>query len=160
MSKKQSNYKSSVFLRNYGGAKNGFFCFWLFLTKKTGHRVTKFHPVYRINITYKFYFMIFSLIQKNKLSYIYIYASLRSLLREGWDGVVGRAVVSGFENPGSSPTAVNLFFSFKILRICGRLSFLPKNSAFAEDGSFFAKKKLRIFLNIYYINCRCDRRFT
>ncbi len=33
MSKKRSNYEISVFLRNYEGAKKGFFRFWLFLTK-------------------------------------------------------------------------------------------------------------------------------
>ncbi len=33
MSKKRSNYESSVFLRICGGEKKTFFGFWLFLTK-------------------------------------------------------------------------------------------------------------------------------
>ncbi len=112
MSKKRSNYESSVYLRIYVGEKKVLFWFLAIFDKNTGHKVTKIYPVYRINITYKFYFMTFSVIQKNKLSYIYIYASLSLLSREGRDGVVGRAVVSGFENPGSSPPAANLFFFF------------------------------------------------
>ncbi len=63
MSKKRSNYESSVFLRIYRGAKKVFFSFLAIFDKNTGHRVTKFHPVYRINVTYKCYFMIFSLTQ-------------------------------------------------------------------------------------------------
>ncbi len=41
--------------------KNLFSSFLAIFDKNTGQRVTKFYPVYRINITYKFYFMIFSL---------------------------------------------------------------------------------------------------
>ncbi len=46
-------------LRNYGGAKKRFFSFLAIFDKNTGHKVTNFYPVYRIYITYKFYFMIF-----------------------------------------------------------------------------------------------------
>ncbi len=35
-----------------------------------------------------------------------------------------------------------------------------KTSAFAEGGAFFCPKKLRIFLIIYYINCRFGSCFT
>ena len=39
--------------------KKNVFLFLAIFDKNTDHRVTKFHPVYRINITYKFYFMFF-----------------------------------------------------------------------------------------------------
>ena len=45
------------------------FWFLAIFGKNTGHRVTKFHPVSHINITYKFYFMIFSLTQKKNLTF-------------------------------------------------------------------------------------------
>ncbi len=51
--------------------------------------------------------------------------------------------------PGSGPTADKIVFAF-----------YSKSSAFAEGGGFFCQKKLRIFLKLYYINCRYDRRFT
>ena len=45
--------------------KNKSFSFFAIFDKNTGYRVTKFHPVYRINIAYKFYFIIFSLSRNN-----------------------------------------------------------------------------------------------
>ena len=48
------------------------FWFLAILGKNTGHRVTKFHPVSRINITYKFYFMIFSLTRKTNLTFFHV----------------------------------------------------------------------------------------
>ncbi len=72
MSKKRSNYESSVYLRKCGGAKKRFFSFFAIFDKNTGHRVTKFHQVYHINITYKFYFMIFSLTRKFFLTFFHI----------------------------------------------------------------------------------------
>ena len=59
------------------------------------------------------------------------------------DRGVGRAVDGKTEIPGSSLAAANFFsFLFLIFRICGR----QKNSAFAEGGAFFAKKKAPHFI--------------
>ena len=68
---------------------------------------------------------------------------------------MARAVDGEIKMPGSSLAADNFFFYLllphlrkaKKLRICGR-------------RTFFSQKKLRIFLKLYYINCRYDRRFT
>ncbi len=68
---------------------------------------------------------------------------------------MGRAEGRQIEDPGSSPATANFFnfFNFFIFRICG-------SSAFAEGGIFFGKKYLRILLNKYYINYRCDRHYA
>ncbi len=42
MSKKRSNYESSVFLRICGGEKKDLFWFLAIFDKNTGHKVTKF----------------------------------------------------------------------------------------------------------------------
>ncbi len=66
--------------------------FWKMSTKRSKYRfrffsankdrVTKFYPVYRINITYKFYFILFSLILE-KYFWFFVYALLRYFSIEG-----------------------------------------------------------------------------
>ncbi len=53
--------------------KKRVFSFLAIFDKNTGHRVTKFYPVSRIYITYKFYFMIFSLARRIFLSCFHIH---------------------------------------------------------------------------------------
>ena len=55
--------------------KKELFSFLAIFAKNTGHRVTKFYPISRINITYKFYFKLFSLTQ-NFFEFLYIYTLL------------------------------------------------------------------------------------
>ncbi len=64
MSKKRSNYESSVYLRIYVGEKKDLFWFLAIFDKNTGHRVTKIYPVSRISITYKSYLINFFLSRK------------------------------------------------------------------------------------------------
>ncbi len=111
MSKKRSNYESSVFLRIYRGAKKVFFSFLAIFDKNTGHRVTKIYPDFRISITYKSYLITFSLTRKIILIF-YIVRYFKVIVQRRQDGVVGRAVASKTQIPGSSPTAANFFFYF------------------------------------------------
>ncbi len=48
------------------------------------------------------------------------------------------------------------FLLFFLFRICGR----QKTPHLRKADLFFCQKMLRIFLKLYYINCRYDRRFT
>ena len=74
MSKKRSNYESSVFLRICGGEKKDLFWFLAIFDKNTGHRVTKFYPDTRISNTYKSYFINFFLTRKKLFFVSLIYA--------------------------------------------------------------------------------------
>ena len=147
--KNGANTGVPFFLRNYGGPKKYRFSFLTVFDKNTGHRVTKICPEYLISNTYKSYFINFFVTRIFFKKINFIYAILSSLTKEEQDGVVGRVVVCETAIPGSRPSAANFF--------CVLYS---KSSAFAEGGSFFGQKKLRILLIIYYINCRYDRRFT
>ena len=157
--KKTEQIQVPVFLRNYGGPKKYRFPFLTVFDKNTGHRVTKIGPEYLISDIYKSYFIIFLVTcKKNLLFFIYATFEIDDQRRVAWSS--GRAVDSESAIPGSRPAADNFFSVFFCLPHLRSFFFLPKNSAFAEDGGFFAKKNLRISLNIYYINCRYDRRFT
>ncbi len=73
MSKKRSNYESSVYLRIYVGEKKVLFWFLASFDKNTGHKVTKIYPVSRISITYKSYLIKFFLSRKKYFDFFYIH---------------------------------------------------------------------------------------
>ena len=83
MSKKRSNYESSVFLRICGGEKKDLFWFLAIFDKNTGHRVTKFYPDTRTSNTYKSYFIKFFLTRKKLFFVSLIYVIESSFVIEG-----------------------------------------------------------------------------
>ncbi len=136
--------------------KKELFSFLAIFAKNTGHRVTKFYPISRINNTYKFYFKLFSLTQIFFLNFCIYTRYFGSIDQRTRGRAVGRAVDSQTEISGSNPTAAFFFFVFFLLRICG----VYTNSANAEGGRFFWAEILRFFSKKCYINYRYDRRFA
>ncbi len=64
LSKNRRNYRFRFPPQMRRIQKKIVFVFLTFFDENTGHRVTKFYPVYRISITYNFYFILFPLISK------------------------------------------------------------------------------------------------
>ncbi len=133
MSKTRSNYESSVFLRNYRGAKKDFFSFLAIFDKNTGHRVTKFHPVYRINITYKIYFIIFSL-TRIFFWHVFNIRNFGLIIQRRQDRVVGRVVDSKIQIWVRIPLVPTFFFTF-----------FQNTPHLRKAEGFFAKKSSAFF---------------
>ncbi len=137
MSKKRSKYRFRFSSANAEVPQKYCFSFLTIFDKNAGHRVTKFYPVYHVSITYKFYFILFSLIRKKYFRLFYI-RSFEVFLQRWWGRVVVRALDSKIKGPGSSLMAARtfffVFFNTKIFRICGRrkVFFAQKSSAFFE----------------------------
>ncbi len=147
----------SVYLRKCGGLKKiNFYVFDYFWQKywSQGHQNLP-------RLSHQWYLQIlfnnFSRNSKKIFSVLFIDPIFSALVREGWDAVVVERWTAKLRTRVWDSLPTIFFLVFLLFRICGRRNFLSKNSAFVE---LFLPKKLRFFSNIYYINCRYDRRFT
>ncbi len=123
-----------------------YFFFWFFLTKILVTGWPKFTQFIASILPTNFIFWIFS--NSDFFLFLFHIRNFDCIIQTKRGRVVGRAVGSKIDDPGSSPATANFLFSkiFKIFRICGRrrVFFLP-NLLHLRKAKFFCQKYLCIF---------------
>ena len=146
MSKKRNNYELRFPLQIRRLKKMIYFFFWFFLTKILVTGWPKFTQFIASILPTNFIFWIFS--NSDFFLFLFHIRNFDCIIQTKRGRVVGRAVGSKIDDPGSSPATANFLFSkiFKIFRICGRrrVFFLP-NLLHLRKAKFFCQKYLCIF---------------